>query len=77
MVVRCNHCLLPLCQLTLTSPLARGDILSCSATVCLCGDFLFGSCADVQPSSVSFADTFPRSTGEGLITLNFYRLFVR
>ena len=46
MAVCCSHCLLPFCQLTLTSPLARGDILSFSAIVCLCGDFLFGSCAD-------------------------------
>ena len=41
MVVCYSHSLLPLCQLTLTSPLARGDILSCSASGCLCGDFLF------------------------------------
>ena len=41
MVVCYSHSLLPLCQLTLTSPLARGDILSCSAIVCLCGDFSF------------------------------------
>ena len=45
MVVCYSHSLLPLCQLTLTSPLARGDILSCSVTVCLNVDFLFGSCA--------------------------------
>ena len=41
MVVCYSHSLLPLCQLSLTSPLARGDLLSCSATVCLCADFLF------------------------------------
>ena len=46
MVVCYSHSLLPLCQLSLTSPLARGDLLSCSAIVCLCVDFLFGSCAD-------------------------------
>ena len=41
MVVCYSHCLLPLCQLTLTSPLARGDILSCSASGCLCAVFSF------------------------------------
>ena len=77
MVVCYSHCLLPLCQLSLTSPLARGDILLCSATGCLCDDFLFWFACRFQPSSVSCADTFPRSSGEGLITFNFNRLFVR
>ena len=33
------------------------------------GYYKFGLCADIQPSSVSFADTFPRIMGEGLVQI--------
>ena len=46
MVVCYSHSLLPLCQLSLTSPLARGDILSCISTVCLCIKLSSASRAD-------------------------------
>ena len=72
MVVCYSHSLLPLCQLTLTSPLARGDILSFSATVRLCADFLFGSCArgdnDSKNPSLSAPLTRP-SVGKVLLLM--------
>ena len=76
MVVCYSHSLLPLCQLTLTSPLARGDILSCSATVCLCADFLFRFVCRFRLSSPCEGRGTIRKDGGGVVANDSDRRYV-